>query len=48
MEEWKSSIMEESNDHFLTPMIPVFQHSIIPVFQFISILIRQGNRKEDR
>jgi hypothetical protein len=26
---------------------PVFQYSIIPVFLFISILIRQGNRKED-
>jgi len=46
MEEWKSRIMGESNNHFLTAIIPVFQHSTIPIFQFISILIRQGNRKE--
>jgi len=25
---------------------PIFQHSIIPVFKLISILLGQGNRKE--
>jgi hypothetical protein len=32
--------------HSLSPIIPVFQHAIIPVFQFISTLLCQGNKKE--
>jgi hypothetical protein len=33
--------------YFLLPIIPIFQHSIIPIFHFISISLCQGNRKED-
>jgi hypothetical protein len=38
--------MGRSDERFLAPIIPVFQYSIIPIYQFISILLRQGNSKE--
>jgi len=38
--------MERGVYPFLLPTVPIFQHSIVLLFQFISILDFLGNKKE--